>query len=226
MANILPAATVVLVRDSERGLEVLLLHRSKEVSFARESWVFPGGRIDEGDYARDLGDIQAAARRGAVREALEETGLTVAADDLVYFSHWTTPASSAKRYATWFFIADLGSAEQAVVVDGSEIVDHRWYRPAEAIAAHHAGAIAMMPPTLITLSELEESESTSAAAAIAHFRRRPVPEYLPRFCSTDSGVVLLYEGDVGYDLGDPDGEGPRHRCYLLDEAWRYEKRSG
>lgn len=223
MANIQPAATVVLVRDGGRGLEVLMLRRSSEVSFASESWVFPGGRIDQEDYRGKLDDIEAAARYGAVREAMEETGLAVAAEQLVYFSHWTTPASSARRYATWFYIAEPLQPDAEVLVDGSEIVDFQWCRPQDAIASHESREMDMMPPTLITLSELSQCETV--AQALAACRQRPVPEYMPRFCQTERGIVLLYEGDVGYDLGDPDGEGPRHRCYLLDEAWRYERRS-
>lgn len=221
MANILPAATVVLARDSQRGLEILMLRRSKDVSFCRESWVFPGGKIDELDYAGDHDDIASAAQRGAVRETLEETGLQVDASELLYFSHWTTPPTSSKRYATWFYIARIADPEAPIVVDGSEIVDFSWYRPVDAIADHHAGHIDMMPPTLITLSELTGQNNVDAA--LRFYRERPVPEYMPRFCASERGITLLYPGDVGYDLGDPDEEGPRHRCYLLDETWRYEK---
>src|SRR5262249_22587229 len=45
-----PAATVVLVRDGERGLEVLLGRRSSKLAFHGGAWVFPGGRIDPVDY--------------------------------------------------------------------------------------------------------------------------------------------------------------------------------
>lgn len=223
MANIQPAATVVLIRDSQAGPEVLMLQRSSEVSFARESWVFPGGKIDKGDYRDDLGDIESAARQGAVRETLEETGLVVDASTLHYFAHWTTPEPSPRRYATWFFVAPVGANTDKVAVDGSEIVDHRWYAPQSAIEDHRRGIIDMMPPTLITLSEL--AESSSVAEVMRRYRERPVAAYTPRFTVTERGVAMLYAGDAGYELGNADAEGPRHRCYLLDEVWRYEKRS-
>ena len=41
----IPAATVVLLRESETGIETLMLHRTSKVSFGG-MWVFPGGRID------------------------------------------------------------------------------------------------------------------------------------------------------------------------------------
>ena len=98
-----PAATVILVRDGRDGLETLLLHRNSKLAFHGGSWVFPGGRVDAGDYPPDApGDMEAAARRAAVREAKEEAGLDVAEKALVYFSHWTTPSGLPKRFSTWF----------------------------------------------------------------------------------------------------------------------------
>ena len=44
-----PAATVLLLRDGEQGLEVLMTRRSATASFAPGAYVFPGGVIDEAD---------------------------------------------------------------------------------------------------------------------------------------------------------------------------------
>ena len=225
MSKILPAATVVLVRDSDSGsdsgLEVLLLRRSKAVSFAKGSWVFPGGKIDKEDYGDDLDNIEAAARCGAVRETLEEADLTIEEDGLVYFAHWTTPPESPKRYATWFFISEIDGDSDSVTVDGSEIVEHRWYKPQDAMSDHQAKLIEMMPPTFITLTELAGCDTV--AQAMAMYRDRPVPEFLPKFTMTDKGIAMLYPGDAGYVDGDQNALGPRHRFWMLDEAWRYEK---
>ena len=89
-----PAATVVLLRDGDDGPEVLLAKRSSKLAFHGGAWVFPGGRVDPEDYADDVDDEFAAARRAAAREALEEAGLHVDPDTLVHVSNWTTPASS------------------------------------------------------------------------------------------------------------------------------------
>lgn len=91
------AATVLLVRDSAEGPEVLLLRRHGRSGFAAGAWVFPGGTVDEGDHdalvdrldgptpmqwADRLGvDDPAAAVAfvvAAVREAFEETGILLA----------------------------------------------------------------------------------------------------------------------------------------------------
>ena len=69
-----PASTVVLLRDTEGGLETLMLKRNKALMFAGGLWVFPGGAIDQADIDAGQGDPDAAARIAAAREAQEECG--------------------------------------------------------------------------------------------------------------------------------------------------------
>src|SRR5690606_30029325 len=40
------AATLLLLRDTPAGLEVLMTRRSERASFAPGAYVFPGGRVD------------------------------------------------------------------------------------------------------------------------------------------------------------------------------------
>src|SRR5690242_17571970 len=135
MSGAVPAATGVVVRSADGdGMQVLMLHKSRGHAFG-DMWVFPGGRIDEGDGPPDA-DPDERARHAAVREAREETGLVLAADSLVPFAHWTPPPEAPRRFVTWFFIADASSAISDVVVDGAEIVDHEWVAPAEVLARH------------------------------------------------------------------------------------------
>ena len=72
----------MVIRDGEAGIEVLAVLRGQAVSFARGALVFPGGRLDPGDYqlADVLGgdDPLMAYRFGAIREVFEETGLLLA----------------------------------------------------------------------------------------------------------------------------------------------------
>lgn len=92
-----PAATIVLMRDAEAELEVLLMRRNRNAGFVPGAYVFPGGRVDVADAdaaAIDLVDglsaDQSARRLGlndpaaamafylaALREAFEETGILV-----------------------------------------------------------------------------------------------------------------------------------------------------
>ncbi len=220
MTTIHPAATVVLIKDSEKGLEVLLLRRSKKLDFVGGAWVFPGGRIDPEDHPDDPSDnMESAARRAAVRETGEESGVCIDPGDLVYFSQWTTPEESPKRFDTWFFIAAVNA--MAIKVDGSEIREHKWFRPSDALDSQRAGKIELMPPTFVSLQELSGFETT--AAALDYYRASPPIRYLPRIVMITEGICSLYQGDAGYDTKDPDVPGPRHRFWMIDSGWRYEK---
>ena len=48
------AATVMLVRDGEEGMEVFMLRRNLESDFVGGLYVFPGGAVDEADRHADL----------------------------------------------------------------------------------------------------------------------------------------------------------------------------
>lgn len=219
MSEVRPAATVVLVRDGHQGLETLLLRRNSKLAFAGDSWVFPGGRVDDIDHLHGDGP-QDAARQAAVREAQEEAGLHVDIDSLLYFAHWTTPEQAPKRYATWFFVSDIFSATD-VAVDGSEIVDYLWVSPADAIQKLHNKQIKMMPPTFITLQEL--SSCADVGAAMGMYSQRKVIPMTPRVGKAEDGVCMLYPGDAGYENADTDVLGSRHRFWMLKSGWRYEK---
>lgn len=169
----IPAATVVPLRDSSEGLEILLLRRNVRLNFAGGAWVFPGGRIDEEDYAQAANrDELTAARHAAVREAKEESGLTLEAERLVCLSHWTTPPSSPKRFSTWFFLAPLPQPQQ-VVIDGSEIHDFRWYRPQAAIKAYHREEIFIITPPTTPSRRCSASSATPICLSITVVRSPP-----------------------------------------------------
>jgi recombination protein RecT len=81
-----PAATVLLLRDTAEGIEVLMTRRALTASFAPGAFVFPGGAIDAADQA---GHAQTRRRPGqdddrltqaiaAVRESFEEVGVLLA----------------------------------------------------------------------------------------------------------------------------------------------------
>lgn len=213
------ASTVVLLRDGEHGLEVLLARRSSKLAFHGGAWVFPGGRVDPEDWAAAPDDIVAAVRRAAVREAKEEAGVDVDGDALVHLSNWTTPEGSPKRFATWFFVGSVTGGDEAA--DGSEMDKLQWFRPAEALAARAAGEIELAPPQYVTLLDLQECADvvdamTTIAAAVA-------VDYLPKFHFVEGGdAMCVYPEDVAYDdLEKLDTPGPRHRLHLRAEGWEY-----
>ena len=90
------AATVMLVRDGDDGLEVFMLRRTLDAVFAGGMYVFPGGRLDDADRTPDvyglcdgLSDADASGMLGvpagglafwvaAIRECFEEAGVLLA----------------------------------------------------------------------------------------------------------------------------------------------------
>jgi len=214
----IPAATVVLVRDGDAGLEVLMLHRVSKVAFGG-MWVFPGGRVDADD-ARPGDDDQTRARHTAAREALEECGLAVDPHDLVPFAHWVPPAITPRRFATWFFVARASDGE--VVVDGGEIHEHEWLPAREVLARRDRGEVDLAPPTWITLHDLAQHDDVDQALQSAA-ARDPLPHYETRWAEVPGGAVAMWHGDGGYEAADPDPPGPRHRLWMVEDGWRLER---
>ena len=77
----IPAATLILMRDVTVPSEILMVERGARLAFAPGAMVFPGGRIEPDDLVVGRGSVEAAAV-AAIRETLEETGLAVALDPM------------------------------------------------------------------------------------------------------------------------------------------------
>lgn len=81
-----PAATVLLLRDTPQGMEVLMTRRSMTASFAPGAYVFPGGGIDRLDAESHAGaarrptqsDLHLTQAIAAIRESFEELGILLA----------------------------------------------------------------------------------------------------------------------------------------------------
>ncbi len=212
----IPAATVILLRDAPAGLETLMLRRNSKLAFGG-MWVFPGGRVDDADHD-ETRDAFAAARRAAVREAEEESGLVIAVDDLVPLSHWTPPPVTPKRFSTWFFVAR--APDGAVTIDDGEIHEHMWVSPGSAIEQRDQGVIELAPPTWVTLHALTRASDTADALARAGAVEPRV--FVTHIAQTADGLAALWAGDHAYESGEADAPGPRHRLVMTETAWRYE----
>ena len=85
-APLRPAATVLLLRDSPEGLQVLMTRRSMQASFAPGAYVFPGGGIDEADSRSHAmaqrrpgqSELHLTQAIAAIRESFEELGVLLA----------------------------------------------------------------------------------------------------------------------------------------------------
>ncbi|MBT4494373.1 MAG: NUDIX hydrolase [Gammaproteobacteria bacterium] len=85
----IPAATILMLRDGPNGLETFMVVRHHQIDFASGALVFPGGKIDDGDFkVRDFcngvssaDDTSVGLMAGAIREAFEECGILLAREN-------------------------------------------------------------------------------------------------------------------------------------------------
>ena len=81
-----PSATILMLRDGPTGLETFMVVRHHQIDFASGALVFPGGKVDAGDYdvrtycdgIDSADDTAVAMMAGAIREAFEECGILLA----------------------------------------------------------------------------------------------------------------------------------------------------
>jgi 8-oxo-dGTP pyrophosphatase MutT (NUDIX family) len=145
------AATVMLLRDGDDGLEVFMVERHLDTDFAGGALVFPGGKVDEGDRTlspdRWTGlDVDALAEQmsapaeltiglhvAAVRETFEEAGLLLAtreggrltAGDLERPTYTSARQRLAARESDWEWSGWL--AREDLVLDLGALVWWSWW---------------------------------------------------------------------------------------------------
>jgi 8-oxo-dGTP pyrophosphatase MutT (NUDIX family) len=182
------AASIIVLRDSPDGPEVLLVQRNPKQRFMGGAWVFPGGAVQAEDA-----DHSAAA----VRELQEEAGIELPEDaEVVAWSRWITPEEVKVRFDTWFFVAEAPPAAEATV-DGSECVDSRWLRPAAALDAFARDELTLVFPTIKHLEALGQAESV--ADALHKARTREVVPVQPKVMIRGEEAVIVLPGEQGYD---------------------------
>jgi glyoxylase-like metal-dependent hydrolase (beta-lactamase superfamily II)/8-oxo-dGTP pyrophosphatase MutT (NUDIX family) len=120
---------------------------------------------EAGVLLADVGPGSSPGALGAARAALvggeigfqalaAQLDLTLRTDWLVPISRWVTPPSMPRRFDARFFAAELPDGAKASL-EGDEVVEHVWMRPADALDAMAAGEFEMWLPTSATLQQLE-----------------------------------------------------------------------
>jgi 8-oxo-dGTP pyrophosphatase MutT (NUDIX family) len=201
----------MLLREAAGRLEVLLQRRSATLWYGG-SWVFPGGSVDaeDGDPALDLAG---AVRRAARRECREEAGVVLPShadadgdDDahaqaagLLHWSRWITPGGRERRFDTWFFVAALPPG-QAIAGDARETVQSEWFEPEAALEHAASGRLSLMPPTRMSLLDLQLTHSRhgSLDALLLAERGRPIVPILPRLVGPAEARIAVYPWDPDY----------------------------
>jgi 8-oxo-dGTP pyrophosphatase MutT (NUDIX family) len=185
------AASVILLRGGAEALELLLVKRTPKARFMGGVWVFPGGAVDA-----DEGDGDGAHRLAAIRELREEAAVELEDPaELVKFSRWITPAAVSIRFDTHFFLATLPAGAEPAV-DGEECVDLGWFTPGAALAAHAAGEILLVFPTIKHLEQL--ADFASVTELLDHARGREVLPVEPHVVMEGEVARILLPGEAGY----------------------------
>src|SRR5688572_24225191 len=225
--SVIPAATVILVRESEQGIEVFLVKRHKKSSFMSNAFVFPGGKIDPTDAdaetaaARELfeeagvllADPPADAARVAVadrarllagdtafNDILAAAGLGVDRTRLHFWSRWVTPVQEPRRFDAEFFVAELPPG-QTPSFDQKETVEELWISPAAALERQAAGELRLAPPQLRTFHELAAAATDGGIAGViaaSGIRRMHRAAICPRIVQDEGGIAIVLPWDPSF----------------------------
>lgn len=121
------------------------------------------------------------ARKTVLGQVCKDYNLTLAVNELHYYSHWITPLGPPRRYSTRFFAAKLPTGQHAEH-DGVETVAGEWVSPEEALARHKQDDFPMILPTVSQLRFFRGCENAAdALKKVAQIKDVPtVAPYLAR----------------------------------------------
>jgi len=215
---LIPAATIMLLREEKDRLEVLMLRRNRHLKAFGGAWVFPGGRVDDED-APGADDIM-RAKAAAIRETQEETGLDISDRSMETLSCWIPPVQEKRRFSTWFFI--VAAPDSPVKIDHGEIHDFRWVCPKETLGLVPSEDMMIMPPTYVSLHTLAQHKTIKSV--MDETRARPSEIFETKFKKSEAGFITFWQGDVAYETQDLSLDGPRRRLVCGPGKWDYQAR--
>jgi 8-oxo-dGTP pyrophosphatase MutT (NUDIX family) len=224
--EVIPAASVLLLRD--RPFEVLMMQRHARSSFVPAVWVFPGGRLDDGDvHAAGRADTITAMKVCAIRELFEETGIWLGAPladpeemraSLLDGRVTIDSLLDGRRIdeglltltARW--IAPVGIPKRfdtwfflaeagrgiRSTPQPTEAMELLWIEPAEALDRHARGEFPLVFPTIRNLAAIAKCDDVHDL--IASRRKATIPVTRP--------VLVVSEGKKSIVLPD----GPEESC--------------
>jgi 8-oxo-dGTP pyrophosphatase MutT (NUDIX family) len=120
-----------------------------------------------------------ASRELSLAQFLAESGLVLRADLLRPWSNWVTPEAEPRRYDTRFFLTALPVGQQADA-ETSEAADAYWRTPSEALEDWRQGKCGLLPPTWMTLTEVAQYGSVSAALGTERALKKVIPKIVRR----------------------------------------------
>jgi 8-oxo-dGTP pyrophosphatase MutT (NUDIX family) len=145
---VLPASTVLMLRDGANGLEVFMVVRHHAVDFASGALVFPGGKLDPADTdpairsritgaegAKELSDEELGFRVSAIREAFEESGVLLCrprgSDDFVDQTHLDALSATYRKALEQHEVtmAEMLEREDLILAEDALIHFAHWITP-------------------------------------------------------------------------------------------------
>jgi len=197
------AASAVVARDGDDGLEVVVLERGASSRFLPGYVAFPGGSTDAEDRElarRWFGTPEEARRACAVRELVEEVSLVLTEEGLVggagatteavdaappstgqlaEIAHWVAPPSVPVRFDARYF-AVRAPAGLEPRPDGGETADAWWVSPRRLLDDWAEGRRRLYWPTFFTVSEISGCGSVDDLFELRIQTREPDDDELER----------------------------------------------
>ena len=204
-----PAATVMLVRDSGAGIEVLMVRRRPRGFFGGLT-VFPGGAVDEIDASGLAGDVvpgdhtDQEFRVAALRELAEETGLALTINGVV-----SAPDGRGEG-----MLSTMRAAGMRLDASALTLVS-RWVTPEEAPTRYdtrfYLAVAGDTPEIRIDGDELVEHMWVTSGDALVRHAEGTLDMFLPTVAhlswldlrTTVQDAVTAAEGAEGRSLVEP-----------------------
>jgi 8-oxo-dGTP pyrophosphatase MutT (NUDIX family) len=136
---------------------------------------------------------------------------------LVPWVRWVTPEISPRRFDARFFLARAPEG-QVPRVDGREVTEGVWLRPAEAIGRWLDGDMMLAPATAKSLDALLVHRTVADALAAA--ARRPPPVMMPVVWNDNGRAYICLPGDRRHPVAEDGLGGTMLRLQLEEGRFR------
>lgn len=153
-------------------------------------------------------------------ELAQNEGLVYTPDALTPFAHWITPVFQKTRFDTRFFLTWLPEG-QVAAHDNNELTSAAWMTPEDALNKNATGEIKLLPPTMMTLTDLASFSSVNEL--FKHASSKNIPTILPEVFAEGPTAGVRLPNDPAYSdaaLRLPSKQGESSRVILDNGIWR------
>jgi 8-oxo-dGTP pyrophosphatase MutT (NUDIX family) len=155
---------------------------------------------------------------------LEREALRLDVKQLVYWAHWITPSSGARRFDTRFFVARAPVSDD-LIADTYETTECIWMSPAKLLEQAGAGTMKIAHPTRYNLEDLRVSieKHGTLDALLQAQAKREVSAIMPKLFNDGGKTIIVMPWDASYETTPGDGvPGGQYESALLALPSRVE----